>query len=73
MVKRELLDISDARLDDASWGKLEGAQYNLGRFRAHNGMIYQGIGQSIYICIDVGPYSFIDGIRKIDSLVHRWY
>lgn len=71
MAKREFLDINDKRLDNVSWGELEGAPYNLGKFRAHNSKIYQEIEQSFYICIDDGPYSFIDGIRKVNNLVHE--
>ena len=43
-------------------------RYNLGDFRYDNGRIYKRIWWFIYLCVNKGPYSHKEGVRKVNEL-----
>lgn len=45
--------------------------YNLGIYRSRNGKIYKKWWWFIYICIDKGPYSFLDGVKEVNRLFYK--
>jgi hypothetical protein len=41
--------------------------YNLGCYRYKNGKIYEQVWWFIYKCIDRGPYTYLDGVRQVNT------
>ena len=42
--------------------------YNLGDYRYNKGKIYQRVWWIFFRCIDRGPYSYMEGVRKVNKL-----
>lgn len=42
--------------------------YNLGNYRYKNLGIYKKVFWFIYKCIDKGPYSYLQGVKRVNEL-----
>ncbi len=45
--------------------------YNLGRYRWKRSKIYEQVWWFIYKCIDKGPYTYMQGVRKVNGLCDK--
>ena len=42
--------------------------YNLGNYRYNRGKIYKQVFWFIYKCIDNGLYTYLQGVKKVNTL-----
>lgn len=42
--------------------------YNLGNYRYSKGKIYKQVWWFIYRCVDHGPYTYLNGVRIVNTL-----